>query len=122
MVAQIARTVHHVAGELLRVEIALQVAAIVVVAWIAANRRQAVRRQRQEAGDRRAARNVFDVRIESAVLVHDQNAGKRPLAFRLYQVAAHVARGATGRRVLDVSRRNSRVGKRNGLRLGITRQ
>ena len=41
---------------------------------IAAHRRQAVGRERHEVLERETARDVFDVRIESAVLVHDQDA------------------------------------------------
>ena len=49
-------------------------AALVVVAGIAADRGEAVGRERHEVLEREPARDVFDVRVEPAVLVDDQDA------------------------------------------------
>ena len=50
--------------------------ALLVVAGIAADRGEAVGREGDEIGDRQAPRDVLDIRVEAAVLVHDQDAGQ----------------------------------------------
>src|SRR5438034_2172929 len=52
----------------------------VLVARVAAERRQRVGRERHEVVERETPGNVLDVRIQPTVLVHDENA--RQLAFR----------------------------------------
>ena len=84
------RAVQHVGAQLRLVELGLHRAPVVVVARIAAERRQAVGREREEALHRRAPRHVLDVRIQAAVLVDHQHRRQRPVARRLHQVAAHL--------------------------------
>jgi hypothetical protein len=60
-------------------ELAEQFARLVLVAGIAAEREQRVRRERDEVVERQPARDVFDVRIEAAILVHHEH--RRQLAF-----------------------------------------
>src|SRR5678815_153863 len=64
---EIARAVDHVGAQLCLIEARLKRAAIVVVTRIAADRRQSVRRKREEASDRCTARHILDVGIEPAV-------------------------------------------------------
>ncbi len=117
-----ARAVDHVLAQLGLIQAPLHGAAIVVVAWIAADRRQPVRRQRQVPFDRGASRHVLDVGVQSAVLVDDQHRRKRSLAGRPYQVAAHPPRCAAGRCIVHVVPFDARVGKRDGVRFGVARQ
>ena len=116
------RAVEEIRAQLRLVEVALQRAAVVVVARIAADRKQAVRRERKKALDRGAAGDVLDVRIEAAVFVDDDHRRKRPHAHGLHEIAAHGARIAAGRRIVHVLGLDARVGKRDGLRFGIARQ
>ncbi len=116
------RAVEHVGAQLGLVEAGLQRAALVVVAGIAADRKQSIRRQRQEALRGGAPRHVLDVGVESAVLVDHQHGGERPLSARLHQVAAHGAGAAAGRGIADVARLDALVGEGDGLRLRVTGQ
>ena len=74
---QVTRAVDHVLAQLRLIEAGLQRAAVVVVAGIAADRRQAVGRQRDEARDGGAPRDVLDIRIQAAVLVNHEHGRKR---------------------------------------------
>ena len=56
------------------VELGERLARLVLVAGIAAERRQRIGRERHEVVQREAARDVLDVRIQAAVLVHHQHA------------------------------------------------
>ncbi len=114
--------VQHVLPQLALIEAALQLAAVVVVAGIAADRREPVRRQRQEALHREPAGDVLDVGVQPPVLVHHQHDGKRPFARGLHQVAAHLTGGAARRRVFHVAGLDALVREGNGLRLGVTRK
>jgi hypothetical protein len=51
-----------------------QLARLLFVAGVAAKRRQRIGRNRHEVVEREAARNVFDVRVQAAVLVHHHDA------------------------------------------------
>ena len=51
------------------IDLAEQLATLLVVARIAADRRETVRRERHEVLEREAPRDVLDVRVEAAVLV-----------------------------------------------------
>ena len=53
-------------------------ARLVFVAGVTAERGQRVRRHRHEVVEGQAPRDVFDVRVEAAVLVHDEDAGQLP--------------------------------------------
>ena len=59
---------------LFRVELGEELRRLFLVARIAAQRRQRVRRERDEVLDRKPARDILDVRIEAAVLVDHQHA------------------------------------------------
>ena len=63
-----------VLGHLRAIDLAEQLAALLVVAGIAADRREAVRRERHEVLEREPPRDVLDVRVEAAVLVDDEDA------------------------------------------------
>src|SRR5262249_28767387 len=63
-------------GPLGGVELAKQLTALVVVAWIASEYRQRVRRKCHEILQGEAPCNVLRVRIQSTVLVDDDNAGQ----------------------------------------------
>ena len=115
------RAVDHVLIQRCRIDAPLQRAAVVVVAGVAAHRRQPVGGQRQEAGDRGAPRHVLDVRIEAAVLVNDQHGRERPVAGRLHEVPAHLAGRAARRGVIDVGPLHARIREGDGLRLGVPR-
>ncbi len=73
MVLQILHGRNEVLEELRAVELALHLASLVVCAWVAAQRRQPVRRERQKAFGGHAARHVFDVGIQAAVFVDHQH-------------------------------------------------
>ncbi len=64
------------------IDLAEQLATLGVVARVAAHRREAVGRERHEALERDAARDVFDVRVEAAVLVNDEDRGQAVRAGR----------------------------------------
>ena len=119
---RIARAVQHVGAQLALVEAGLQRAAVIVVAGIAADGKQAVGRQRQKPFGRGAARHVLDVGIEPAILVDHQHDGKRPVALGLHQVAAHGAGGAARRRVGHVAGLDALVGEGDRLGVRVTRQ
>ena len=117
-----ARAVEQVGAQLGLVEIALQGAAVVIVARVAADRRQPVGREREETIDGGAARDVLDIGIEAAVLVDHQHGRERPRAGRLDEVTAHGAGGAARRRIGHIGRLHALVGERDRLRLGVARQ
>ena len=64
----------HVLARLRLVERAEQLARLVLVAGIAAEREQRVGREGDEVLERQAAGDVLDVRVQPAVLVHDEHA------------------------------------------------
>ena len=81
----------HGGGDALRGLVRLQgrdhVAAFVLVAGRAAERRQHIDRERQKAFERDAARDVLDVRIEPAVFVNDDDRRAFRLALEPRQIA-----------------------------------
>jgi hypothetical protein len=89
---------------------------------LAAGREQPVRRQRDEALQRGAPRDVLDVGIEAAILVDHQHGGMLARHRRRHQIAAHRARIAARRRIGHVARLDARIGERHGLGLGVARQ
>ena len=88
--------VDHVLAQLLLIQGALHGAAVVVVAGVAADGGQSIGSQGHESRHRGSARNILDVGIETAVLVDYQNRREWAGADGLHQVAAHLARAATG--------------------------
>ena len=62
-----------VLAHLAAVDLPEQRRGLLVVARIAADRGQPVGREGDEVGDRQPPRDVLDVRVEAAVLVHDQD-------------------------------------------------
>ena len=114
--------VQHIGAQLGLVELRLQRAAIVVVAGITAERRQAIRRQREKTIHREPARDVLDVRVEPAVLVNHQHRRPGSVALRVHQVAAHLFAVPAGRRIRHVARLDARVGEGDGLSPGIVRK
>ena len=118
---------HEVFGLLGRSTLANSCAALVVVAGIAADRREPVGRERHEVGEREAPRDVLDVRIEPAVLVHDEDAGQlgrrcvaRVGAERTDEIALDAA-VALRRRHGDVAGLDPIVGLRHLLRRDVVR-
>ncbi len=67
-------------------------ASIIIVARIAADRRQSVGRKRQETCNGSATRNVFDMRIQSTILVDDENTRKWPITGWLHEIPTHRSR------------------------------
>jgi hypothetical protein len=57
-----ARVVQHVRAQFALVETGVQRAAVIVVAGVAADRRQAVGREGEKSFDRSAARHIFDTK------------------------------------------------------------
>jgi len=57
-----------------------QGSALFIVAWVAADRGQTIRRKRHEVRQRETPGDVFDVRIEPAILVHDEDTGQLVVA------------------------------------------
>ncbi|MNP29936.1 hypothetical protein D3C76_1229860 [compost metagenome] len=57
----------------MRVDLLLQRTALVVVAGVAAHRAQAIRGEGDETGLGQASRDVFDVRVEPTVFMHDHH-------------------------------------------------
>ena len=116
------RAVQHVGAQLRLVEFPPKRARFVVVAGIAAERREAVGRERDVAFDRGAPRDILDIGIQSAVLVDDEHRGPRPLPRRPHEVAAHRFGVATRRRVRDVLRLDAWIAGRDGLRARVLRE
>jgi hypothetical protein len=86
---------HAVGGRLAGRQLPEHLARLVLVGRRAAERRQEVGRQRDEAFQRQAPGDVADVGVEAAVLVHDDDGrqlGGRPGGLR--QIALHLARTA----------------------------
>src|SRR5205085_4323958 len=80
-----------VLGDLLRLPLRLHLPAALVIAGIAPKRRQRVRRKSEESFNRHAAGDIFDIRIQPSILVHDQH--RWHLLFDpgwLYEIAAHL--------------------------------
>ena len=111
----VARAVEHVRAQLGLLQAGLQGAAVVVVAGIAADGREAVGRQRQEPLGGGAAGDILYIGIEPPVLVDHQDGGEGAGPGRLHQVAAHRAGGAAGRGPAHVARLDPRVGERDRL-------
>jgi len=70
------RSGDEILGSFGAVELAEQQAALVVVARITADGRKRVRRKRHEVRQGKAPRNILRVRIQSPILVDDDNAGQ----------------------------------------------
>ena len=73
------------------VDLAEQLRALLFVARIAADRGQPVRRESDEIGDRQPPRHIFDIGIEAAVFVDDQNAGSFRRVRRPHEIALDAA-------------------------------
>src|SRR3546814_9843058 len=84
------------------VELAEQRARRVLVAGVAAEWEQRVGRERNESLQRQSPRDVFDVRIEAAVLVRDQHQRQRPAGLGGFDQVAARGAVALGRCELDV--------------------
>ena len=103
------------------VELAEQRARVVFVARITAQREQRVRRKRDEVFQRQTTRDVFDMRIQAAVLVNDQHHRQRLADLgRFHKIAA---RGAVTLRrgEFDVLRDQPRIVTGDFLRRGELR-
>ena len=120
---EIARAVDHVGAQLALVEAGLQRAPVVVVARIAADRRQA-RRARAPGilplAARRATSSMYGLSPRFSWIT--STVGNGPAPARLHQVAAHRAGGAARRRIGHVARLDARIGERDRLRLRVARQ
>ena len=114
--------VQHVGHQLAPVEGALHDLAVIVVARIAADGGEPVGRQGDEAGDGRAAGDVFDMRVEAAVLVDHHDRREGAAARRLHEVAAHPARVAARGIVVHVFGFDPLVGEHDHVRLGVIGQ
>ena len=89
-----------VGGGLCRVELLEHFARLLLVGRRAPERRQIVDRQRHEALERHATRDILGMRVEAAVLVHDDDGAElAALVCRTREIAHHLALGA---RPLDV--------------------
>ena len=100
------------------VQLAEQFARLVFVTGISAEREQRIRRERHEVVEREPTGDVFDVRIEAAVLVDDQH--RRQLAGGIRgtrEIAARLA-GPLRRIELEVFGLQPLVVLRHDLRLG----
>ena len=91
MRAQKLSAIEQIGAQLSLIQIALQYAAIVIIAGITADWEQPIGCQCQKAIDGGSARHVFNIGIQSAIFVHDQNCGKWPGARWLHEIAAHRA-------------------------------
>src|SRR4030095_9461074 len=98
------------------IELGEELARLVFVAGIAAQRIEPVRRERDEIVDGKTPRDILDVRIEPAILVYDEDSGKLSGRVRsLHEIPAHRSR-ALRRCVLDVARADPLVVLGNLLR------
>ena len=121
MLLQPAHGVVEVLGHLGSIALALQCPPIVVVAGVAAEWEESVGGHRDVAGQRGAARDVGNVRIEPPVLVDHDHSRQRPLGpLRSNQVSAHGA-GATRRGILDPASFDAIVAVADLLGLGVAR-
>ncbi|MNP50754.1 hypothetical protein D3C76_1450370 [compost metagenome] len=78
--------------EFLRVDLFLKRTALVVVAGVAADRAQAIRGEGDEPGLGQAPRDVFDVRIEPTVFMHDHHRRRLAGGFgRAHQIGTNLA-------------------------------
>ena len=123
-VGMFAQEVHggdKVLGHFFPIALALQCSAIVVIAGITAERRERVRRECDETGNGEPPRDIFDIRIESAVLVYHNDAGQLVISpGRPRKVTAHYAR-TFRRRILLVAYGDGFVVGINLLRQRIVR-
>ncbi len=114
-----ARAVQHVGTQLRLVQLRLQGAPVVVVAGVAAERREPVRCEGEEAFQRRTPRHILDIRVEPAVLVDHEHRRPRALSRRVHQIAAHRRTVAARRRIRDVLGLDAWIGEGDGLRPGV---
>ena len=114
--------VQQVGQQFIPVQAGLQRLARIIVAGIAADRRQAVGCQGEKSLHRHAPCHILDMRVQAPVLVNHQDGGKRPRPLRLHQIAPHPARCAAGGVIVDVLRRDAWIGEGDLLRLRIARQ
>src|SRR3546814_377575 len=96
-----------VLAHLVLVELAEQRARRVLVAGVAAEWEQRVGRERNESLQRQSPRDVFDVRIEAAILVRDQYQRQRSAGLGGFDQVAARGAVALGRCELDVPGRRS---------------
>ncbi len=100
------------------IELGKQLASLVFVAGVAAEGEQRVRGERDEVIQRHTTRDILDVRIQAAILVHHQDGGQLALGFcRSDEVTAQSA-VALGRGILDVAGFEACVVRGNLLRSG----
>jgi hypothetical protein len=92
---------HQVLDPLLGVLLGENRARLVLVAGVAADGRQRIRREGDVAHHREAARDVLDVRVEPAVLVYHHHAGQLAGLGRAREIALHRSR-ALRRRVGEI--------------------
>src|SRR5688500_17517745 len=71
---QVVVGLYKVFQHLAAITLGLQFLALLIVARITAERSQRIRRQCHVPGDTEAARDILDIRIQAAVLVHDYHA------------------------------------------------
>src|ERR1035437_7651101 len=119
---EISRRREEIVPGLRLIELGEEVAGLVFVVRVPAERRQRVRREGDEVVDRQTSRDIFDVRIEAAILVHDEYGGQLAGGFcRSRDVCTHLS-GAVRRGVLDASRGDARVRFLDLRRLGKARR
>jgi hypothetical protein len=108
-------------ARLFLIELLEEFAGLVLVAGIAAERREAVGREGDEIGQRETARNVGDMRVEAAIFMHDENDGELAGRLRrLHQIALHRPI-ALGRGIFDRLADDARVIFRDLLGFGEAR-
>jgi hypothetical protein len=116
-----ARRGDEVLARLALLQLGEQLARLVLVAGVAAEREQRVGREGDEAVQRQPARDVLDVRVQAAVLVHHQHQRQRAGGLRRpHQVAARLAVALGGIEVQPLGL-DARVGRRHHLRRGELR-
>ena len=101
------------------ITLALKSPAVVIVAGVAAERCEGIRRQGQKAGNPRPPCDVLDMRVEPPVLVDDHHPGQIAAGVcRPSEIPAHRP-APLGRRVVDVFGPQTRIICRDLLRLGV---
>ena len=117
---QVLRCCHEVLETLRLVQALEECPRLVFVPRVAAERVQRVGRERHEVFEREATRDVLDVRVEAAILVHDQHHRWRPAAGLggPHEVATATP-VPTRRVVLDVARVDAFVAWPDLLRLRV---
>ena len=102
--------------DVVRLERADHVARLVLVGRRAADGAEVIDRDRGKARDRKPARDVLDVRVQAAVLVHDDDGGEFLPVLRLGEIALEPRRAA---RDVDHLGDEARIALRDGLGPGV---